>query len=121
MNRAIQFAACLLVSACASPPHDTLGFKGVVYSRTSETSSGQTFAVPGAGLATVGGGTLFIYVLKLDDGSKYAVRSYNGGFAVGTCMAVYMNAERSQSAGYLNVKETTVVPATGCKASGQGE
>jgi len=111
----------VLVSACASPPHDTLGFKGVVYSRNSETSSGQTFAVPGAGFATVGGGTLHIYVLALDDGSKYAVRSYNGSFAVGTCLAVYMSAERSQSAGYLNVRETTIVPSTGCKASAGGE
>ena len=113
---ALQVTGALFLSACASVPHDTLGFKGVVYSRSSESSSGQTFGVPGVGLVSTGGGTLFIYILVLDDGSKYAVRSFNGNYMVGACLAVFVSAERAKSAGYLNVKETTVSPSAGCLA-----
>ena len=105
----------LMLASCASPPHDTLGFRGVVYSKDAQYSAGQTIPVAGV-LVTRGGGTLVTYLLKLEDGSKYAVRSYNQSFQVGNCLAVYMNSERAKSQGYLNVKETTVVAASDCKA-----
>ena len=108
-----------MLVGCASAPHDTLAFKGVVYSRDTQVASTQTTAVPvpGAGLVPIvrSSGGFTTYVLRLDDGSTYAVRSFNQ-YVVGDCVAVYMSSGRAQSGGYLNVKETTVLPSSGCKA-----
>lgn len=119
LSSSIALSALLLCS-CASAPHDTLAFKGVVYSRDAQNASGQTYAIPAGGASplfiTTGGGVFITYVLKLDDQSIYAVRS-NTKYEVGDCLSVFMNSERAKSGGYLNIKETTVVPSTGCKAT----
>lgn len=113
----IAGAAVALLAGCAAP-HDTFGFKGVVYSNGVSPTSTQTTAVPTKGgmlVMTNTAGGFMTYVLVLDDQSKYAVRSFNK-FAVGDCVAVYMSAERAKTqGGYLMEKDTTVTPSSGCK------
>lgn len=109
----------VLLSACAGPAHDTLAFKGVVYSTEKLEGSRGMMTMPAKGvLMEVGGsGPINAYRLKLDDDSVYTVRTTTS-FKVGDCVAVYMSAQRAeQNGGFLFAKDTTIVPSTGCKAS----
>jgi hypothetical protein len=119
LRRIALVSSLAALAACASAPHDTLAFKGVVYSLDTQAASTQTTAVPipGAGIVPIvrSSGGFTTYLLRLEDGTTYAVRSFNR-YVVGDCVAVYMSSERAQSGGYLNVKETTIVSSSGCKA-----
>jgi len=98
LGHALKLAAaigCAGLAACASAPHDTLMFKGIVLSRMGSLND------------------LLTHLVKASDGSFHALKTKES-FEPGSCVAVFTTAARAKDPGYVPLNEMTIVPSTGC-------